>query len=309
MWQEVSVRCERAASEAVIALCLELSGGVAIDDPLDATRDRERWDYSDLKPGDPRWVTVTVYLAGNDGVEKLVSGLERIRALGLGIIEGARARRRREEEWAEAWKAYYKPIKVGKRLVVVPEWEEYAPGPGELIVRLDPGMAFGTGSHPTTALCLRWLEDLVPPHRFVCDIGTGSGILATAAALLGAERVLAVDVDAQAVRKAEENLDLNGEAAWRKVSVVHGEFGSPFTEGWLASTPPDLVVANIVAGVIVPLCPRVAHTLRPGGRFLASGILSDKMDEVVQAMQAAGLRVADVREEEGWAAILAVGRA
>lgn len=314
-WLEVAVRCRRAAWEAVAALIADLTGagadypagGVVVEDPLDVARGRQRWELTDLVPGDPAWVTVKGYLtqtAADQGLQLLQLGLDRIRAAGLGTVDDPVAVWVDETDWATAWQAYWQPQRIGRRLVVVPSWETFTPEPGDLVITLDPGMAFGTGSHATTALCLCWLEDLVPPARVVVDVGTGSGILAVAAALLGAGPVLALDTDATAVQAARANVARAGEAVAAAVSCLKAEFSAAAVTAWLQRNPPHLVVANIITGVIVELAPAVAAALGPDGLFLAAGITSGRRGEAEAALRRAGLVVLATREEAGWVALL-----
>jgi len=298
---EVAIRCQRAAADAVGHLLLTLTGaGYAVDDPLIIERNRDRWDLTDLVPGDPAWVTVSGWLAETDDLEqqrsRLEAGLDEIRAAGLGAVDPARFSWVQEEDWAHAWKAYFRPTRVGDRLVVVPTWEDYTPAAGEIPLYLDPGMAFGTGTHATTALCLRWMEELVQPGSRVIDVGTGSGILAVAAKRLGAAEVVAIDIDPVAVETAEQNARQNGvEVDVRRATLDQVPEGDA-----------DLIVANIIASVIVDILPDVASRLKPGGRFLASGIIAGRKEAVTEAITDAWLLPAGVREQDGWVAILAV---
>jgi ribosomal protein L11 methyltransferase len=200
-----------------------------------------------------------------------------------------------EEDWATAWKQYFKPQRIGRQIVVKPTWEEYAAQTGDIILQIDPGMAFGTGLHATTRLCLCALEDHVSRGMTVADVGTGSGILAVAAALLGAERVAAVDVDPLAVRIARENATVNDVAG--VISVVE------------SAVPPagifDVVVANILADVILAMAPALAASLKPGGVLIASGIIDRRSDDVRQGLVAAGLRPLATETEAEWVALLA----
>lgn len=306
---EVTVRCRREAAPAVEAVLQPLGGGVAIEDPLDVADAiaTGRWDYTDLVPGDTAWVTLRCYLPEATDLESrrqaLDHGLARVRAEELGEVNEPVLTWVDEEDWANNWKAYYKPLRIGRRLMVVPTWEEYRAQPDDLVMRLDPGMAFGTGTHATTSLCLAWLEDLVAPGATVVDVGTGSAILALGAALLGARAVLACDTDPVAVRVAAENLERNG--ALDRVQVELGPLEAPACEAWLDEHTPDLIVANIIADVIVPLTPRVVSLLPQGGRFLCSGIIDHRKDDVIAALQGAGLRLDSVQEEGGWVAMLA----
>jgi len=194
---------------------------------------------------------------------------------------------------------------MGKRLVVCPTWEEYAPGAGELVMRLDPGMAFGTGTHHTTRLCAGMLEEMVAPGCRVLDKGTGSGILSIAALLLGAKEAVGVDIDPVAARTAGENAVLNGFGPDRFTPVcgdlVHDtklaeRLGSGF----------DLIAANIVADVIIALAPAFPRHLRPGGAAVCSGIILPRKEEVLAALEGQGFAIARVEEADGWCAVKAV---
>ncbi len=201
-----------------------------------------------------------------------------------------------EEDWAEAWKDYFWPLKVGRRVVVKPTWREYAPGPEDLVLEIDPGMAFGAGTHPTTALCIQMLETHLSPGMSLLDVGAGSGILMIAAKKLGAGRIMGVDTDPVAVTVAERNLRLNRIAdfdlAAGSLSGVRERF--------------DLVVANILSEVILALLPDIHRVLSPGGCFVGSGIIQENGDGVIAGMKALDFDIREVREREGWLAI--VGR-
>lgn len=299
---EVAIRCRREAGDAVGNLLAELTGGgYAVDDPMDIIENQRKgaWDATDLVAGDPAWVTVQGWLAEAGDVEsarfKLEQGLEAIRALGLGQVDAPAYAWVQDEDWANAWRQYFKPMKVGERLVVIPSWETYDLAADELPLYLDPGMAFGTGSHATTGLCLRWLEQLVKPGARVLDVGTGSGILAIAAARLGATEIVGIDLDPVAVEVARENIAKNGVSVEIRLQTLDR----------VEETPADLVVANIIASVIIGILPDVAARMKSGGRFLASGIIAEKKQAVVDAITATWLLPLEVREENGWVAILA----
>ena len=195
-----------------------------------------------------------------------------------------------EADWATAWKAYYKPMRIGKRLVVTPPWESPELGPGDLPIVVDPGMAFGTGSHPTTQLCLVALEEYVQPGLAVADVGTGSGILAIAAAKLGASPVAANDNDPLAVTIAREN------AAVNSVSVQIAEALPPGSYA--------VVVANILADVIIGMAAQLASWTEPGGTLIASGIIDTREADVRQAVEAAGFVSQDTRHQGEWVALI-----
>lgn len=218
-----------------------------------------------------------------------------------------------EEDWANAWKQYFKPIRVSERLTIKPTWEEYTASPGEQIIELDPGMAFGTGTHPTTALCLRTLESVIRGDEEVIDVGTGSGILAIGAIRLGARRVLALDLDPVAVSSATENVRLNGLDADIQVglsdllgvlrnSEVQGAAELPIH----VTVPVDLIVANILAEIILLFVDDVYAALKPGGTYIASGIYKNKEADVDAGLQAAGFRIIDRQRDQDWIAFVAV---
>ena len=200
-----------------------------------------------------------------------------------------------EEDWSTAWKKYYFPTKIGEQLVVCPSWETYAPKDGEIVLTMDPGMAFGTGTHDTTRLCMQLLERYVEKGARLLDVGTGSGILAISALLLGAEYAVGVDIDEVAVRVAKENAQANGVLeradffAGDLTAKVSGKFG--------------VVSANIVADVIIRLIPDLGRFLLPGGVFIASGIIDTREADVVSALEAAGYEVCDRMESGGWVAL------
>ncbi len=210
--------------------------------------------------------------------------------------------RLREEDWATAWKSYYHPVKVGERLVVCPTWEQYDPAPGELVIRLDPGMAFGTGTHHTTRLCIRLLERAVTPGCAMLDMGTGSGILSIAALLLGARRAVGVDLDPVAVRTAAENARLGGFDQDRFAALA-GDLTRDDTLPARLGGPFQVIAANIVADVIIALAPRIRRLLAPDGVLVASGIILPRRDEVTAALEAQGLFAVEVLEQDGWCAL------
>ena len=206
----------------------------------------------------------------------------------------------KEEDWADSWKQYYKPIKTGKKLVIVPVWETYEAEEGEITVLMDPGMAFGTGTHETTRLCAGFVENYTTPGCTVLDVGCGSGILAIAASRLGAGKCFACDIDPVAVRVAKENTELNNTP---NVECAVSDLlkQTPKIEGGY-----QVVVANIVADIIIRLAPDVGEYLADGGVFIVSGIIEERAGEVLTALDAAGYKVADERYENGWYAAAVV---
>jgi len=208
-------------------------------------------------------------------------------------------RRLHETDWRNAWKKHFGVQRIGRGIVVVPSWIEYTLHAGEIVVRIDPGMAFGTGQHPTTAMCLRALEDVSPRAAAVLDLGCGSGILSIAAVLLGARRVLALDTDPEAIKAAAENVADNGVA-----EAVETRIGT-IEEGSAPDGTFDLVLANISGLAIERLAPALSGVLNPGGRLVASGFLEDAVDGLQRALEADRLHVERVVEDGVWRAILA----
>jgi ribosomal protein L11 methyltransferase len=208
------------------------------------------------------------------------------------------------EDWAESWKAFFPPQHIGARTVIVPTWHEYTPTPGEIVIRLDPGMAFGTGLHATTRLCLIGIERLLVPGMQVLDVGTGSGILAVAAALQGAGHVQAVDIDPVSVEVARENAELN--QVNTVIKVERGTLGvsAPHDVPLHGVTGYDLLLVNILAEVIINMAPAIPPALRGGGQFVASGIIREKAEAVVSALQGVGLVVDERLEEDDWVGLI-----
>ncbi len=208
-----------------------------------------------------------------------------------------------EEDWATAWKKFYKPLRIGQRVVLKPTWEEFTPNATDIVIHLDPGMAFGTGMHPTTRLCIVALEEVVKPGDTVLDLGTGSGVLAFVAAHLGATAVLATDIDPLAVRVARENALLNHideKTLAIALSSVPAQMPGHF----------QVIVANILAEVLVGLFDGkyentpLAEPLAPGGTFILSGILAEKAEMVLQAAARHGLHLVDTKQEGDWVALV-----
>lgn len=213
-----------------------------------------------------------------------------------------------EDEWATAWKQYFKPLRVSDKLTIKPTWEDYTPEhESEKIIELDPGMAFGTGTHPTTALCLRTLEKVVKGGEEIIDVGTGSGILAIGAVLLGAKHVLALDLDPVAVSSARENADLNQMQSQITVkeSDLLGLLNGSGDEELGVKLPVNIIVANILAEIILMFIDDVYQALEPGGVYIASGIYKNKVEIVQQALEDSGFDIEDVCRDEDWVAFVA----
>ena len=210
-----------------------------------------------------------------------------------------------EEDWANNWKAYFKPMQIGEKLLVCPSWEEVPEGSTGAVLRIDPGMAFGSGTHHTTRMCLELLEKLISPDMRVADLGCGSGILSIAASLMGARETYAIDIDPVAAKVAGENAALNG-IDMDKYFIRTGDIltDAEFKKD-IAGEKFDIVMANIVANIIIAFAPVVPQLMKDGGMFIASGIIDDRLDEVTEALRENGLKIIEVREGEDWRALLA----
>ncbi|MBV9792019.1 MAG: 50S ribosomal protein L11 methyltransferase [Chloroflexi bacterium] len=323
-WLELSVEIEQEAIESVTELFAQVgyNQGVAIDQPFVGSPDGPEYTIDAAKP-----VIVRTYIPLDGYAEESRARLEQgLWALGMMRPVGElQVRQMEEEDWANAWKAHYPIRRIGERFVIVPSWLEYTAQPGDLILNLDPGMAFGTGLHPTTQLCLVLLERYVQPDARTLDLGCGSGILAIAAAKAGADPVLAIDNDPIAVQATEENVARNGVTAL--ITTVEGSLGpgaqlghwlgsdwaikqrtaNARPEGPVAFEPDaefDLIVANILANVHVLLAPYLERALKPGGLLVTSGIISDRETDVVAAFEAAGLQPIERLQEGDWVALV-----
>jgi ribosomal protein L11 methyltransferase len=272
--------------------------GVVVDDPF--LEPEESW-APDAVPR-PQQPAVTGYLPVDERLEGRRQDLEqRLSQLAesQGFAYRIHCKAVEEEDWAESWKAFFWPEKITERIVVKPTWREYAAESGQVIIEIDPGMAFGTGTHPTTALCVRLLEEYLHAERTVLDVGTGSGILLIAAARLGAGRLTGTDMDPMAVEVARKNL-LQNRIAPSAFELVCGHLAEEIHGTF------DVVVANILADVIIDLLDKGVPVTRPGGIFICSGIIEAYHIRVAEKMAACGFDIVDVRKEGDWVAL--VGR-
>lgn len=307
-WSEICIHTTQEAVEPVSHVLHESgASGVVIEDREDLFRD---WDTKfgeiyDLSPEDypEEGVLVKGYLPVNsflgEAVDQIKQAINHLSSfdidLGLNKVTVSEVN---EEEWATAWKKYYKPVKVSDRVTITPTWEMYeAVHDDELVIELDPGMAFGTGTHPTTVMCIQMIEKYIRDGDNLVDVGCGTGVLSIAGAKLGAAKVHALDLDEVAVHSAVINTKLN--KVHDRVSVKQGNL--------LDDTPSeqDLIVANILAEVIVTIPEEALKLTRPGGMFITSGIIGQKQAMVTEALEKAGWTVMETIEMEDWVAIAA----
>lgn len=306
-WREVRIITKSEALEPVSGIFYGLDcKGVAIEDPNDIL-EREQgpltWDFADINILEYKGNAAVVkgYFAQEEDMARVIAYIEEklkeLKDLGIDIGEGKiEDKEIYEQDWANNWKKYYKPTKISDKVVVKPTWEEYKKADDELIIELDPGMAFGTGTHETTRMCIKALEEKVENESTVFDIGTGSGILAIGAKLLGSKEVKAVDLDPVAVDAARKNVEINNIKGievleGNLMDVIHGKA--------------DIVVANIIADIILFLCEDVKSFLKPGGVFISSGIILDRRAEVEEKLKTVGYKILEVKNEGEWVCIVA----
>jgi ribosomal protein L11 methyltransferase len=307
-WSEISIHTTNDAVEPISNILHEAgASGVVIEDPFELVKEREDQfgEIYQLNPQDypEEGVIVKAYLPVNsflgETVDEIKEAVNNLIVFNIDIGKNSvSVSEVNEEEWATAWKKYYHPVKISERFTVVPTWEEYTPvSSDELIIELDPGMAFGTGTHPTTVMSIQGLERIVKKDDVVIDVGTGSGVLSIAAAMLGAEKVTALDLDEVAVQSAKINIKLN------KVHPVVHVFQNNLLEGIQEKV--DVIVANILAEVIVRFTDAAAQCLKPGGYFITAGIIQQKKDEVKESIEAAGFQIEETVQMEDWVSFIA----
>ena len=305
VWLEISID---TAEEALDDLCARLTmngaTGLVIEDEEDfksfLEQNRQYWDYVDeaLLEQMKGAARVKFYVTDDpDGEAQRKKWM-------AGIDLPYTAVRLRENDWATSWQKYYRPLAVGERLYIIPDWLRDAPAPeGRIPLYLDPGLAFGTGNHASTRLCLEWVEELVRPGEGALDLGCGSGILSIAALLLGCGSAAGVDIDPKAVDVAYENAALNGVGRDRYTVLAGDVLSDQDLVSRLGTGKYALVLANIVADVIIPLSAKAGDFLTEDGVFLCSGIIDTRADEVQAALEKNGLHVFDRREQNGWVAL------
>lgn len=306
-WIEVRVITKSEALEPISGIFYSLDcKGVAIEDPEDILG-REQgpltWDFADINVLEHKGkvAVVKAYFAEEDNIEDVLEyvteRLTELKEMGIDLGEAkVEHEKMHEEDWANTWKQYYKPSKVGEKIVVKPIWEEYEAKDGELVVDLDPGMAFGTGTHETTRMCIQALERYVKEESTVFDVGCGSGILAIAAAKLGAKLAVGVDLDPVAVESSIENVGYNN---LNNIEILHGNLVE------VIDGKADIVVANILAEIICILTDDVKRVLKDGGVFITSGIIHDRVDMICEKLEATGFEVVEKNRDGEWNCIVA----
>ena len=294
-WLQLSVSTPQEFVEPLSQIFYRYGhGGVAVEQAGSYNPD----EGETLSPD--QWVTVTTYLPINESTK------ERRNQIDVGVrlvahvspIEGLQEREVEEQEWQDAWKVHFDVLHITDRIVIAPSWKEYSPRPHEAVVTLDPGMAFGTGHHPTTKMCLEQLDELVRPGMDVIDVGCGSGILSIAAARLGARHVFGIEIDSVAVNVAKQNIRDNG--LEHTIRPVHGSLPHPDVR----ADAYDVAVANISAKIIIEISGELVRATKSGGKIVASGILAENKDGPIEALTAAGATLESTLVDGDWVTLV-----
>ena len=305
-WNEIKIVLKEDDLEYIQGILYTMDvKGISIEDPNDLIGRTEgplTWDFADINifEYDKDTAVVRAYFNVDEDIHNLIAEIEKkitdAKAFGVNIEDyKITTVVVDEEDWNTQWKKYYKPTKVGDKFIIKPLWEEYEAKEGEIILHMDPGMAFGTGTHETTRMCLEAVEDYMRKDTTVFDIGTGSGILAIGASKLGAKEVIGVDLDIVAVNSAKENVGYND---LKNVTILHGNL-MDVVEG-----NADIIVANIIAEVILILIDDVKKKLNDGGIFISSGIIKEKEAMVKEGLASKGFDILETRREGEWVCIV-----
>lgn len=307
IWSEIAIQTTQEANEAIANILHEAgAGGVIIEDPEVLARDFASpfGEVYELSPEDfpEEGIIIKAYLPVNsyllETIEQIKLLINELPIYGIEIGKGTiTVSEVDEEDWATSWKKYYKPVQISERFWIKPSWEEIPENNQQLVIELDPGMAFGTGTHPTTILCIKALEEVIKGGEEVIDVGCGTGVLSIAAAKLGAKNVLALDLDSVAVESAGQNIAIN--SVDNRVRVRQNNL----LEG--IEQQVEVIVANILAEVILRFIDSAKGLLKEKGYFITSGIINTKADLVREALEEAGFRIVKKLDQEDWVAFIA----
>ena len=307
-WSELCIHTTNEAIEPISNILHEAgASGVVIEDSLELVKERDTFmgEMYDLKPEDypEEGVYVKAYLPVNSFLGETVDEIKQainnllVHNIDLGHNK-ITISEINEEDWATAWKKYYKPVKISERITITPTWEEYEPvSSDEIIIELDPGMAFGTGTHPTTVLSIQAIEQILKENDTVIDVGAGSGVLSIASVLLGARDVYAYDLDDVAVRSTTINAKLN-----KTDHKIHSKQNNLLND---VDVEADLIVSNILAEIIVQFTDDAFRQLKSGGHFITSGIIQNKRTEVKERLEESGFEIVETNKMEDWISIIA----
>ncbi|CAK7070796.1 50S ribosomal protein L11 methyltransferase [Tissierella carlieri] len=306
-WTEVQIKTTAELEDLVSNVLYDVgAAGLAIEDPRDIielSQSKEKWDFVDpsLINQDFDGIIIKAYFSEADDLENKIEEIKnRIKndpilntgesEIIIGMVD--------DNDWAESWKKYYKPIKIGERILIKPSWEEYVLEENDILIELDPGMAFGTGTHETTMMCTEALEKYVKQGDIVYDIGCGSGILSIVAAKLGAEKVVGVDLDELCVKVSNENIRQND--VDKIIEIKEGNL-LDVVEG-----KANIIVSNIIAEIIAKMTKDLKAYLKEDGIFITSGIIVEKIGLVENALVENGFKILDIKKLNGWACIIAI---
>ena len=308
-WTEISIKTSQEGADIAAQAFYEVGiTGLVIEDPDELSqlsKEEFFWDYIDesMVGTSDGTVVIKAYLSSDSSLgEKLSLIKDKINWLkkrDLGVDLGSldiELTSVREEDWSNTWKKYYKPMKVSDRIVIKPSWETYNKKKGQVILTLDPGMAFGTGTHETTMLCMQAIDQYIRPDHSLIDIGCGTGVLSIGALLLGAKAATAIDLDGNAVEIARKNAQIN--KVLDRMTLVHGNLLDEIEGSY------DIVVANIIADVINEISQYVTNYIKDGGLFISSGIIHERLDEVIEQIESVGLIIEKVAKMGEWAMVV-----
>jgi len=318
-WAKIEIKTTSTGIEIVYGLLAEIGIiGVEIIDPHEMANffkePSQDWDYVDENISDSKAedASIIFYTGTNDEGRKLLNKVEeevaRLKAQASNVHLGSlsiHVEYVNDQNWLHEWKKYFVPLEIG-RVSIIPEWDK-ANHENEIIFRIDPGSAFGTGQHATTKLCIEILQEHIAKKDTVLDVGCGSGILSIISLLMGAQHVVGCDIDASAIEVTQKNAKLNPVDSSRLELYVGDVLANNELQQTILTKKYKLVIANIVADVIIKLAALIPNLLEPGGIFIASGIIDERLDETLHALNACGLSVTDIRKQDGWCALVANG--
>lgn len=300
-WTEIKATISKKDEDIVSGIFYNIgAGALDIEDPndlIDLSNQKDGWDFFgiNLEGLNLDEINIKAFFSEEEDIDSILTSLkEQIEEKGLGKISTTDLD---DEDYLNNWKKYFKPFKIGQNIIIKPSWEEYEEKEDDIIIDIDPGMAFGTGTHETTSLCIEALEERVKTGDTVFDIGCGSGILSIVSAKLGASSLVAIDLDPACVRISKENIENNN--LTDKIDVKHGDLLE------VLDGEADVIVANIIAEAILSITGTVKDYLKDGGIFISSGIILDKRDKVLKSLRANGFKVEEIKTQGEWVSIIA----
>jgi ribosomal protein L11 methyltransferase len=305
-YYEITIKTTSEATEAISNILYEIGvNGVSIEDPQELTNlennDEKNWDYVDGELFDYEGVIIKGYIPFGEDIKSkekyLINKVDELVKFGIDtgdkIIEINEVK---DDNWANSWKQYYKPVHVTDDFVIKPSWEEYEAKANEQVLIMDPGGAFGSGTHETTKLCIKKIQQYLKKDDVVFDVGCGSGILGISALLMGASRAVFVDIDEAAVSATKENTQLNN--VYEKAEIIKGNLLDKI------DYEADVIVANIIADIIIMLASYIGKFMKPDTPFISSGIILDRVDDVTKALVENGMEVIEVEKDGEWAVVV-----